>query len=532
VDDQTPESKSNWLSRLRERFKPRGDVIVANIGEGAQDVIVGKNVIKIGTLVVPATPVFVGVVILLALIGLAAYLYFVPDKMPEGRFNVAVAEFGELDANGDARSTANGQLFSRYIFDTLRGEMDELRPNLPGVLKPNIWHDSLFPTGMRARIGLMPGKTRDARRDAAIQRAADLRANVVIYGNLASHQTPAAFVPEFYVAPIAGEADEIVGRYQFGAPISVSLSGDEWAKSLPLNNTLAIRQKALAYFTLGLTYDLSGLHADALDLFASALSIIEKSENREGEEILRYFIGRQHLFLAQKKYLEVESFNAQAQAAVTDADKPAWRAKAQEALSKVEQSGKDAEAQFLASRQANPNYAKAYYGLGGLARLRAQIQSPRERFEKPEFLSRALDEYRQALAKATADEPQTPLKVQMAMGGIYFLQGEASLHQFDYNAASDAFDNAIKLVEAQLPRLEQQPRTLAEAYLTLGSAYFEKGIAKKQLNDSNASRQSFDQAIQYYSKCIELKKYDDETLITLGVARCERYRTQVQAQTP
>ena len=40
------------LSRLRWQEKHR-DVIAAYVAEGARDVIVGKNIVKIGTLVIP-----------------------------------------------------------------------------------------------------------------------------------------------------------------------------------------------------------------------------------------------------------------------------------------------------------------------------------------------------------------------------------------------------------------------------------------------------------------------------------------------
>jgi len=53
---QPPPPKPSLLQRLRGLWARArsGDVIVANIGQGASDVLVGKNILKIGTLDDPA----------------------------------------------------------------------------------------------------------------------------------------------------------------------------------------------------------------------------------------------------------------------------------------------------------------------------------------------------------------------------------------------------------------------------------------------------------------------------------------------
>ncbi len=525
------EGKSTWLSRLRAR-STRGDVVVANIGAGARDVIVGKNILRIGTLVVPAAPVFVGVVALIALAALGAYWRFVPDKMPPSLFNVAVAQFGEIGADGRVSATANSQMFSQYIFKSLRDEVVPQSANLPGLLKPNVWHDSLFPTQMRVRIDLVPGNTPDARRAAAKQFAESIGAKMIIYGNLAANENSAAFVPEFYVAQLNDEETaEIIGQYQFGAPIPVQLANDlgaNWADSLPLNKTLSARQQALAQFTLGLTHDLSGYHEDAIGFFQNALRALQDSKSRQGEEIVFYFLGRQYLLLANNQQAEMESLNRQAGQARSDAERNALRDKAQQASAQVDADLAKAEEQFAHSRERAADYARAHSGLASVARLRALRQSPQQRLDQPEFLNRAFAEYQIALnAAIQAGEEQTPLQVRIALGTTYFLQGEAWLHKQDWGRAAAVFDESIKTTEGQLSNLAKRYRSLAEAYLTLGNANFEKGIAQAQSKENAAARMSYQKALDWYGKCIEIKNFDATTAET-SAARCALYQSDVK----
>ncbi len=487
-----------------------GDTIIANVGEGARDVVVGKNirVIKVGTLVIPAVPVFIGVIVFIVVCALGTYAYLVPDKMPTGLFNIAVAEFGELGADKRVSVTTNSQTSSRLVFTTLRDELLPLGLGLQGPLKPVVWHDSLFPAQIRARIPVIPGDTPQARQDAAKKLAEQLQAKMIIYGTLQTDQAPPSFIPEFYIAPLTGEADEIVGRYQFGSPIPLQLSsekGSTWADSLALDKTFIARRQALAQIAFGFVHDLRGNHTDALTRFQNALQILQASDNRAGEEAVHYFIGREYLFLANKK----------------NAENP-------NATNEIEQFITQAESAFNQSRTKNEAYARAHFGLGGVNRLRALRQPAAQRLEQPTFLNRAFAEYDLALKYATqANEEQTQIKLRIAIGTTHFLQAEAYLHKFDWAKAIREFDQAIQRTERELPNLKEQPRSLGEARLTLGNAYYERGIAQQQSGDQNAGITSFKQAIEQYNKCVDLKIFDP-TLVQGAVVFCERYRTEAQ----
>ncbi|MFN8569206.1 MAG: hypothetical protein U0Z44_17180 [Kouleothrix sp.] len=59
-------------------------MIVATIGAGARDVVVGKNILRIGTLVVPALPVVIALVAALLSATLGLWLYLVPRPCRPG----------------------------------------------------------------------------------------------------------------------------------------------------------------------------------------------------------------------------------------------------------------------------------------------------------------------------------------------------------------------------------------------------------------------------------------------------------------
>lgn len=520
AEPRSPE-KPNWFTRLREWLRPsRGDTIIANV-QDSRDVIVGKNIIKVGTLVVPAVPVFIGVVILLIVGALLVYLRLVPDKLDRNSFGVAVAQFGEMGADQHIVTTDASQAFSRTVFVTLRDELEPLAKNLPGQLKPIIWHDSLFPLQIRRQIGVVSGADAKTRRALAKQLANDLGAKMLIYGNLDATQTPPLFTPEFYVETLSGEADEASGRYQFGAPIPVRLSsrtGTDWAQSLTLTEAMNARQKILTQIAIGLTYDLDGQHDKALATFQEALKAIP-ADDRAGEDVVHFFIGREYLFLANNAQVQAELLTTQGKTT-----------EAQAAAARIEPLLVNSENEFNLARKTNDTYARARYGLAAVYRLRVLRQSPPDRISQPEFLNRAMAEYQVALNSALQEgESEIQIKVRVAMGTAFFLQGEAYLNRGEWQNALNAFDESIRRTEAELPKLSEWVRSQGEAYLTLGNAYFEKGIVQEQMNNLAASQAAFNEAIKQYSACAKLRAFE-KTLAEGAAARCERYQALVQAR--
>src|SRR5512135_609965 len=88
-----------------------GDSISGSIGDNARGAAIGKNIfqniIVIGTLKIPVLPVLVLIVLVLAAAAFFGLRLLGPAKMT-GTFNLAVAQFGQVDSSGHAVSSAVG----------------------------------------------------------------------------------------------------------------------------------------------------------------------------------------------------------------------------------------------------------------------------------------------------------------------------------------------------------------------------------------------------------------------------------------
>jgi tetratricopeptide (TPR) repeat protein len=448
--------------------KERGDVVVGDVGESARGVVIGKNVVQIGTLVVPARLAIVLVVLLVGLVAGSAFLawnLWVPDHMT-GLFNIAVAEFGEVDAQGQVHPSPRGQLISRRLFDGLRIEFDNLPFTVRQDMQPQLWHDSLGLTQKRAGIGLVPGQTPEARAEAARQLARRINAHVVIYGNLPANGSGAGFVPEVYVSPDAGvdvETDKIAGVYQPIGAIPVQLL--DKASDPIAGRSITIRLNSwtnvLSLFTIGLMYDLLGYPGRALPVLQQAKDELA-STVEEGNPVLWFFIGREALWLKRDQ---------------------------------------EAQPAFEQALQLDPNYARARLGLGDIRLNKAYSQSPAERIQAPD-LEQAITEYTTALETA---EPSVKGEALYSLGIAYRLKGETWLNLADYSAADTALAAAVEHLSATLDTLKntERYRLLAQTYLSLGEAYEDQGHAQLRQDNQEGGHPFFEQALASYDQCIQ-----------------------------
>ena len=128
-----------------------------------------------------------------------------------GDINVAVAEFGEIDAQGRTiRSPAAAGLAT-----SVWKEMDDELNALTGSVGDAFIVEVRPPDQVR-RIG--------ARRRASAERAEkladDINADVVVYGNLKSGAETDDFVPEFWVSVRQlSDAEEVRGQYGYGSAL-------------------------------------------------------------------------------------------------------------------------------------------------------------------------------------------------------------------------------------------------------------------------------------------------------------------------
>ncbi|MBN1218417.1 MAG: hypothetical protein JXM69_05790 [Anaerolineae bacterium] len=467
-----------------------------SLDRGDTEIVAGKNIVKIGSLVVPAFPLMVALVAVVVVSALLGWYYLVPAKMPLNTFNVAVAEFGKIGAQGKVSASKDGQELSEWMFGELQSEYKSW-PTKP----PVVWHDSMNFLQKRANIGLVRGSTPVERQQAAQEIAGRLGATMVIYGNIAVNADPPHIIPEFYIADIENEADEIVGIHQLGQPIEVRLPLDLYDQraSSFFEQNLGVRADALAWFTRGLALDLSGRHQDAL-------AVLQEAENEEqlkswsdnqGREILYYFIGRQALFLSRED------------AAYLD----------------------EAEAAFKKSLEINPNYTRAHLGLGGVYFQRAQQLSRPERLQSgyPEL---AVEEYTRVVAEGdNSPGSQIGIKGLLALGKAYRLLGQAYFDVNAYDQAVPAYEQATDSIEQALALLDPgQHRLLAEAFLGLGIAYEQQAYIQSGGDDKTAGKLLFEKAYAAYDNCIKEAEaqFYDTTLQDVKNKFCAPNREEVQ----
>jgi tetratricopeptide (TPR) repeat protein len=465
-----------WLRRTLADIlgrEKRGDVVAAYVEKGARDIVIGKNIVKIGTLKIPTLPLLALLAVVVSALIFVAINFLGPAKM-DARFNVAVAEIGELRSDGRMRPTEDGALLSKWIFD----ELVAANAKLPDS-NVEIWHDSLSLLDKRVKLGMVSGETPEARADAASELASRLAADVVIYGYLTPHNSPAELVLEFYVQPrVRGEANVTIGRYQLGDPILVPENFDptDTLAKEALGTRVTNRASALFWLLLGLREDLLGRSEDALAIFRQAESELSQwKEQGEGKEILYFFIGRSALFLGR-------------------------HAEAEEAL--------------LKALQIDPNYARAQIVLSsvGFRRVESLLHTPEEPLTEQDMrgaivqVQRTIEGYRKAVDLAQGShDPLIAIIARLALASAYRLQGEIHFWLQDDAEAVRFLDLAVAEIAPVLGPLAEarQYRILAQAHLSLGAAYTQKAEILRRQGDLDGSRALYEQARTAYTNCIE-----------------------------
>lgn len=308
-ENTTPPSQRGTLSnRFRKigRWFTRspGDVITAEIGEGSRSVIVGKNIIQIGTVVIPYWLMALGIgaisIALVVLFSAWSKIWDIGDDtaqvtqgvatiaavanatptptvtplptptptpvvMPVGTYNIAVAPFQAFDSNGQQVALREAVIRPQKITNVLINEADSVA----------LWQ-KFFPEGIT--IWGPDKHIPEVDEESVTTVAANLNANVVIYGVLEQHSEHQwKLQPFFYVAPLperpAITLDEFVGPYSIGTPITYTLKS--LSESSDLNKRLEARIRTLALVFMGLDYherrEVAG-YCQAAHLFATILA--------------------------------------------------------------------------------------------------------------------------------------------------------------------------------------------------------------------------------------------------------------------
>ncbi|MGE5071837.1 MAG: tetratricopeptide repeat protein [Anaerolineae bacterium] len=404
-------------------------------------------------------------VIAVVVVLLAANGYLAPRKM-NGVFNVAVAEFGEMQPDGQIRSSDLGRQISgwaaNYVREQLKGD-----PNLL------VWpHDGkLF---NRTHVALVQPETAAAVAD-------DINAGMLLYGYVDRSTQPPQVVVKFYVAPQAKyHFEDIQGSFSVGNPIPVA---DLSNPGISVRGDLERQAAALAWIGLGVAHEQFGQSADAIDAFQRATDLAPESETTQ------FFLGREYLFLSDREPQNREKD---------------WQA-AEQALQK--------------SISLNDKYARAYVALGALyfkqaAALLDNTSDPAAiaQSQAPAWVQKSIEAYQAAYdLKPDAAAYGNPVEevALLSLGNAYRLKGVLETSEGDQAAANASLAKAAEMLESVRPKFEQLARDheayrryLAQAYEYLGETYQWQGYVAQVQQDTAAALEGYRKSLEAYSQCI------------------------------
>ncbi len=242
---------------------------------------------------------------------------FWPDQM-NSTLNIAVAGFAADDSSLDQLSSYAGSEIARKLTNELnRSPSSEIA----------VWGPD--------RVGTIRGRNDDEHTASAVQRAGEINAHLVIYGHISRSADGLIVTPEFYlINQTFFASQEIVGQYQFGAPIHLSAYDDATVRVL-LAEELSGRTRALASISTGLALALDKKYDKAREAYQAALNSREWQEP-QGKQVIYILLG--NLDLLQKHYESAAQYYQQA-------------------------------------LNIDPDYARPYIGLGNIAYSRALDQA-------------------------------------------------------------------------------------------------------------------------------------------------------------
>lgn len=365
-----------------------------------------------------------------------------------------------------------GATLSQWLYEGLTGELQRNR-TLPLADQILVWHDTAADPAKNRAIGVVPGDTAQARQEAAAELARTLNAHMVIFGNVTTGEQAPGLDLEFYLSPLASKDEfaTITGGHSLGKTILLPASFNMEDPQIRIGvkeTRLGPRGRAVFWLTVGLTQQLFGRSAQALQTFAQAEQALADWPESDGKEILYFFLGREHLILG-------------------DVDA--------------------AQGYFEKAVAVNPGYARAQVGLGSVfARRARETVDPAARLQAPGFLSQAFYRQEQGVALAVAaQEPVLEAVGRTALAKSYRLLGQTYYELDQLDAAVAALEQAIVEAEqaTQLLAASREYRLLAQAQETLGAAYLQQANLWQRAGRLDEARTRAELARQAYQACID-----------------------------
>lgn len=376
-----------------------------------------------------------------------------------GAFNIAVADFGEIDpATGQVRESTAGQAVSRWLYEGLQRELQGSAVQIPLASQIELRHDATTP--------LIRGATVDERAAAAADLARAINAHVVVYGALAPSGAANDLQIELYVSPQASQEElgGLVGGYALGSALRLPQPFDtsNQLANIGVSEQVNLRSRILFWLTLGLTQDLLGRSEQALATFQQAEQALQDWQEADGKELLYYLQGREYFFLRQLD-------------------------EAQQALARA-----------LA---VNPDFARAAVALGSVEAYRANESGDLA------ALGRAVDAQRRGLALAeAAGDGYTAAVAHIALAQSLDVRCIAQVNAGQMADAAAACTEAAQQADDAIEFLTTagEQRLLAQAWLAQGLSHYGQNFIAAAAGDTAAATTQVNNAIAAFERCIEL----------------------------
>jgi len=332
--------------------------------------------------------------LLIVLVGLGGggYWYAIQPKEMAGDFNIAIAQFGEIQPNGDIKPSAQAEKISSALFNFLDSEyrttglgfiVEIAHKNMPLILEES----------------------------QAEKLAQKVKADIVIFGNVFIQGDQAEFSPRFYVAAHP-DTTELTGQNELAYPIIFSVS--DLASQELVNASLQNRAEILVNFTKGLVY-FSQDDADSADraIQTAITAANDLDQPFDGQEVL-------YLLASRVKFSQGDTKNAH-----------------------------DMLDDALA---INPNYARAYLARGNMY----YIQASQQDFNLDLLKDALDEYEKAYQSPEQPEGANIPIKAHISLGNAYVVRAQKANDKDDYDQAFSHYSEVIKIYEkANNPELNE-----------------------------------------------------------------------------
>ncbi len=357
---------------------------------------------------------FVPMLILPLILALLLVYTLRPKNVPleNAPFNVAIAGFVTDPTSGI--SDADAKVLSEAFYTNFKTHLESIQSELP--LTVGVWSP--------AQVGIVQGISSAAREKNAeslvkqLKDQQNARADIVVYGIITREGDKVAVIPEFYLSDNWPEISEVFGRFSLNTALAAP--GPEQVRAL--SGELTSRSEVLSYIAEGIVHMILQKYDQAQQAYAQALKVSDQDFG--GQELIYILMGNASL----GNYNRISAVGTGSE------------------IDRLPVLLEQAESDFEKAVQINPDYSRAYAGLGGILYLRA-LQPVAAQQAWNEIDDATLDKIQETFQKAlkVSDRPDTadiPTKVTFGMGQVYllrYLRGD----QAAWDQATQAFQQII-----------------------------------------------------------------------------------------